>query len=132
MTLESEGFIHCSTWLQLPRTAKRFYADLAEPLVALVMDEDAVRGRAPRSGTRATTSSSRTSTARSTPPGCRRGPRASRRAGSPSSERLRVSGFQRAGARRDDAGRGSGTMRLRRPRRSAAPPSGARSAGRGP
>ncbi|WNM28013.1 DUF952 domain-containing protein [Demequina capsici] len=43
MTLEGEGFIHCSTWLQLPRTAKRFYADLTEPLVALVMDEDVVR-----------------------------------------------------------------------------------------
>ncbi|WP_084125713.1 DUF952 domain-containing protein [Demequina sp. NBRC 110054] len=43
MTLEEEGFIHCSTWLQLPRTAKRFYADISEPLVALVMDEDTVR-----------------------------------------------------------------------------------------
>ena len=43
MTLESEGFIHCSTWMQLPGTAKRFYSDVAEPLVALVMDEDTVR-----------------------------------------------------------------------------------------
>ncbi|MEU9735834.1 DUF952 domain-containing protein [Streptomyces sp. NPDC048002] len=36
-TLQEEGFIHCSTRAQLPRTAAAFYSDL-DDLVVLVVD----------------------------------------------------------------------------------------------
>lgn len=38
-TLQDEGFIHCSTRTQLPRTAAAFFADL-DDLVVLVVDPD--------------------------------------------------------------------------------------------
>ncbi|MEV0173304.1 DUF952 domain-containing protein [Streptomyces sp. NPDC050803] len=38
-TLREEGFIHCSTRAQLPRTAAAFFADL-DDLVVLVVDPD--------------------------------------------------------------------------------------------
>lgn len=40
VTFEEEGFIHASTAEQVQATAARYYADLDEPLVVLVMDED--------------------------------------------------------------------------------------------
>ena len=40
VTIEEEGFIHASTAEQVQATAARYYADLGEPLVVLVMDED--------------------------------------------------------------------------------------------
>jgi glutathione S-transferase len=40
VTLEEEGFIHASTADQVQATAARYYTDLGEPLVVLVMDED--------------------------------------------------------------------------------------------
>ena len=40
VTIEQEGFIHASTADQVQATAARYYADLDEPLVVLVMDED--------------------------------------------------------------------------------------------
>lgn len=41
VTLEQEGFIHCSLPHQLRRVAESFYADAAD-LVVLVIDSDAV------------------------------------------------------------------------------------------
>ncbi|MDH2425912.1 DUF952 domain-containing protein [Sphaerisporangium sp. TRM90804] len=39
-TLEQEGFIHaCSDLAQLRGVAERYYADVAEPLVVLTVDE---------------------------------------------------------------------------------------------
>ncbi|NEB05538.1 DUF952 domain-containing protein [Streptomyces sp. SID13726] len=38
-TLQEEGFIHCSTRAQLPGTARRFFAGVAD-LVVLVIDPD--------------------------------------------------------------------------------------------
>ncbi|MGW3290747.1 DUF952 domain-containing protein [Streptomyces sp. NPDC001002] len=38
-TLQEEGFVHCSTRAQLPRTAAAFFADL-DDLVVLVVDPD--------------------------------------------------------------------------------------------
>ncbi|MTB72405.1 DUF952 domain-containing protein [Arsenicicoccus sp. MKL-02] len=43
-TLEQEGFVHCSSPEQLPRTARRFYQDVPGPLVVLVI-EPALLGR---------------------------------------------------------------------------------------
>jgi len=40
VTIEEEGFIHASTDEQVQATATRYYADLDEPLVVLVMDTD--------------------------------------------------------------------------------------------
>ncbi len=39
-TLEDEGFIHASTAQQWPATRARFYAEVAEPLVLLEIDEE--------------------------------------------------------------------------------------------
>lgn len=39
-SLEQEGFIHCSFEHQLDGVARRFYADVTEPLVTLVIDSD--------------------------------------------------------------------------------------------
>jgi uncharacterized protein (DUF952 family) len=36
-SLDSEGFIHCSSWAQLAGTAERYYADVPD-LVVLVVD----------------------------------------------------------------------------------------------
>jgi uncharacterized protein (DUF952 family) len=41
VTLEQEGFIHCSTRAQIEATANRFYADVSQ-LVLLTVDQDAV------------------------------------------------------------------------------------------
>ncbi|MDF2443362.1 MAG: hypothetical protein JWR01_1565 [Subtercola sp.] len=41
-TLAEEGFIHASTTAQLARTAGRFYRDIREPLVVLVMDDQQI------------------------------------------------------------------------------------------
>ncbi|RFA07915.1 hypothetical protein B7R54_00815 [Subtercola boreus] len=38
-TLAEEGFIHASTAAQVGATAGRFYRDIREPLVVLVMDD---------------------------------------------------------------------------------------------
>jgi uncharacterized protein (DUF952 family) len=38
VTLEQEGFIHASTARQWPVVKDRFYADVTEPLVLLVID----------------------------------------------------------------------------------------------
>ncbi len=42
-TLDEVGFIHCARPDQVPGVAARFYADVADPLAILVMDDDAVR-----------------------------------------------------------------------------------------
>ncbi|NNM44657.1 DUF952 domain-containing protein [Knoellia koreensis] len=39
-TLAEEGFIHCSTAQQWPVVRRRFYADVAEPLLLLEIHED--------------------------------------------------------------------------------------------
>ncbi|RFA17153.1 hypothetical protein B7R22_01060 [Subtercola boreus] len=41
-TLAEEGFIHASTAAQLDATAGRFYRDIHEPLVVLVMDDQQI------------------------------------------------------------------------------------------
>ncbi|GLW44539.1 hypothetical protein Stsp02_02010 [Streptomyces sp. NBRC 14336] len=41
-TLQEEGFIHCSTRTQLPRTAAAFFSDL-DDLVVLVVDPDRLK-----------------------------------------------------------------------------------------
>lgn len=41
-TIDEVGFIHASTPAQVHATAERFYADVTEPLVVLVLDEDAL------------------------------------------------------------------------------------------
>jgi len=41
VTLEEEGFIHCSTRAQIEATANRFYADV-DQLVVLTIDQGAV------------------------------------------------------------------------------------------
>jgi uncharacterized protein (DUF952 family) len=41
-TIDEVGFIHASTPEQVHVTAERFYTDAAEPLVVLVLDEDAL------------------------------------------------------------------------------------------
>lgn len=41
-TIDEEGFIHASTEEQLPATATRYYADDAEPLVVLTIDENRI------------------------------------------------------------------------------------------
>jgi uncharacterized protein (DUF952 family) len=41
-TIDEVGFIHASTPEQVHATAQRFYADVSEPLVVLVLDEDAL------------------------------------------------------------------------------------------
>ena len=41
VTLEQEGFIHCSTRDQVEATANRFYGDIPQ-LVVLTIDQDAV------------------------------------------------------------------------------------------
>lgn len=38
VTLEQEGFVHCSTAAQVPGTSERFYADV-EDLLLLTIDE---------------------------------------------------------------------------------------------
>ena len=43
-TLDEVGYIHSSRPHQAPGVAARFYADVADPLAILVMDDDAVRG----------------------------------------------------------------------------------------
>jgi len=42
-TLDEVGFIHCSRPAQAPSVAARFYADVAEPLAILVLDDGDVR-----------------------------------------------------------------------------------------
>lgn len=42
VTLEQEGFLHCSHAHQWPGVLARFYADVTEPLVLLVIDTDRV------------------------------------------------------------------------------------------
>jgi glutathione S-transferase len=42
VTLEEEGFIHASREDQWPGVRDRFYADVTEPLVLLVIDTDRV------------------------------------------------------------------------------------------
>jgi len=42
-TLDDVGYVHASRPAQAPGVAARFYADVADPLVILVMDDDAVR-----------------------------------------------------------------------------------------
>jgi uncharacterized protein (DUF952 family) len=39
-TIDEVGFIHASTPEQVQATAERFYADVTDPLVVLVLDED--------------------------------------------------------------------------------------------
>ena len=39
-TIDEVGFLHASTPAQVQVTARRFYADVAEPLVVLVLDEN--------------------------------------------------------------------------------------------
>ncbi|CAN5165369.1 DUF952 domain-containing protein [soil metagenome] len=41
-TLDENGFIHCATVEQVDGVAHRFYNDDAEPLVVLVIDEEAI------------------------------------------------------------------------------------------
>lgn len=41
-SLEEVGFIHCSTWAQVPSTAALFYTDVTEPLVVLEIDAEAL------------------------------------------------------------------------------------------
>lgn len=43
LTLDEVGFIHCSTPAQVEGVAARFYADITEPLLVLVLNADAVR-----------------------------------------------------------------------------------------
>lgn len=43
LSLDEVGFIHASTAAQLPAIASAFYSGSADPLVVLVMDEDALR-----------------------------------------------------------------------------------------
>ena len=42
VTIDEEGFIHASTAEQVQTTARRFYADVAGPLVVLVMRTEAL------------------------------------------------------------------------------------------
>ena len=42
VTIEEEGFIHASTPEQVQPTASRFYADVTDPLVVLVMRTEAL------------------------------------------------------------------------------------------
>jgi glutathione S-transferase len=42
VTLEQEGFVHCSRADQWPAVLTRFYADVTEPLVLLTIDADLV------------------------------------------------------------------------------------------
>ena len=42
LSLEEEGFIHCSTTEQWPATLERFYADGVDPLVLLTIDPERV------------------------------------------------------------------------------------------
>ncbi len=42
-TLDQVGFIHASTAAQLPAVANAFYNDATEPLVVLVLDDEAIR-----------------------------------------------------------------------------------------
>jgi uncharacterized protein (DUF952 family) len=41
-TIDEVGFIHASTPEQVHATAERFYADVDEPLVVLVLDEESL------------------------------------------------------------------------------------------
>jgi uncharacterized protein (DUF952 family) len=43
MSLEEVGFIHSCTRDQLSGVAQRFYADVTDPLLVLVMDDEAIR-----------------------------------------------------------------------------------------
>jgi len=47
-SLDEVGFIHASTRPQLTAVAERFYAGVTEPLLLLVMDDDAIRATGTR------------------------------------------------------------------------------------